>query len=188
MGNSHQLYSFPVVIFSLLILDLTGAKQNLSQKLETVHRLHTYYRNSLLLCKVPSQPPAYDMEVLRWNKKLARNAQQVANKCDLNFDLVNDKLLEQFESVGQNVAETDTIENAMENWFRESHNYNYEIDKCNGSCSNYRQMVWAQTKHIGCGLNKCKTKLMIVCNYSPSADDKGKPYVIGDRSQCARQD
>lgn len=64
MRNSHQLYSFPVVIFSLLIFTVTGAKQNLSQKLETVHRLHTYYRNSLLLCKVPSQPPAYDMEVL----------------------------------------------------------------------------------------------------------------------------
>ncbi|CAH8643233.1 unnamed protein product [Schistosoma rodhaini] len=125
------------------------------------------------------------MEVLRWNDILANNAQQVANKCDLNLDLVNDRLLEHFESIGQNVAESDTIENAMENWFREYHNYNYETDKCNGSCSNYRQMVWAKTKHIGCGLNKCKKrKLMIVCNYSPSADDKGKPYVIGDQSQC----
>ncbi|CAI2731970.1 unnamed protein product [Schistosoma spindalis] len=178
MRNSYQSYSFLFVIFSLLIFTTTDTKQNLTQKLETIHRLHTYYRNSLLLCKLPSQPPAYDMEVLdsklalatynRWNNTLARNAQQVANKCDLSLDLVNDKLLEHFESVGQNVAETDTIKNAMENWFRESHNYNYETDKCNGSCSNYRQMVWAKTQHIGCGLNKCKKKLMVVCNYSPS--------------------
>ncbi|CAH8539367.1 unnamed protein product [Schistosoma turkestanicum] len=165
-----------------------GAKKNLTQQLESIHRLHTYYRNSILLCKVPTQPPADDMEVLRWNKILERNAQQVANKCDLSLDLVNDKSLDQFESIGQNVAEADTVESAMENWFREYNNYTYATDICTANCSNYKQMVWASTKHIGCGLNNCNKKLMIVCNYSPSAEDKGRPYVKGDESQCSKND
>ncbi|KAH8874545.1 Glioma pathogenesis-related protein [Schistosoma japonicum] len=177
-----------IIISSLILVELKEFQGNLTKKLDRIHRLHTYYRNSLLLCKVPTQPPADDMAVLRWHPVLAKHAQLVANKCDVTFDLINDKSLEQFESVGQNVAEANSVTSAMENWFREYNNYTYETDKCRGDCSNYRQMVWAKTKFIGCGLNKCNKKLMIVCNYSPSAEDKGRPYEKGDLQMCKIKD
>nr|CAH8864334.1 unnamed protein product [Trichobilharzia regenti] len=177
-------FSLLFVLLSTLFTTTLCRRKELPKDLKEIFKLHKYYRNSILLCQVPGQPPAKDLENIRWSKRLARNAQRLADKCDIKAEFFNEKLLDHYESVGQNIAEADSVKSGMEKWFRESDHYDYKTDKCTKRCANYKQMVWAKTRHVGCGIKQCKGKLMLVCNYAPASDDKGRPYEEGSKEQC----
>ncbi len=63
-------------------------------------------------------------------------------------------------------------------WADESRYYNYQNNSCNGVCSHYTQIVWRDTKKVGCAVTLCDDKSQIwICNYSPAGNIIGeKPY------------
>ncbi|TNN06962.1 Venom allergen 5.01 [Schistosoma japonicum] len=129
------------ILASCLILLFTSqyVETRLPLELEQIYKFHKKVRKGLLNCKIPGQPPARFLEKLKWSKLLARKAQKQANKCNFNSTDPDDFVIGEYETIGQNIAEYPTIEQALKEWFDEHHNYNFEKNLCNGDCKNYKQ-------------------------------------------------
>lgn len=74
--------------------------------------------------------------------------------------------------------------NPVDVWASESSNYNFETNTCQGECSNYLQLVNAETFVVGCAkldeVNFCgREGESTVCNYG-FAPDGSVPYETGE--------
>ncbi len=63
-------------------------------------------------------------------------------------------------------------------WAAESRNYDYNSNRCRGACGHYTQIVWADTKEVGCAVARGAELEVWVCNYDPPGNWIGKrPYL-----------
>jgi uncharacterized protein YkwD len=60
-------------------------------------------------------------------------------------------------------------------WASESVYYHYANNTCREMCGHYTQIVWKDTKAVGCGAARDADKEIWVCNYAPFGN------VIGER-------
>ncbi len=69
-------------------------------------------------------------------------------------------------------------QDVVASWGKEAADYNYADNSCQAVCGNYTQLVWKDTKTVGCGMAVCADKAQIwVCNYDPAGNLIGrKPY------------
>jgi len=69
-------------------------------------------------------------------------------------------------------------EDAVDSWGDEVRDYNYAENSCSGVCGHYTQVVWKETKEVGCARTVCDDKSQIwVCSYAPAGNFIGKrPY------------
>jgi len=114
---------------------------------------------------------------LVWNESLvefARSyAQERANDCKLQHSHSPGK--------GENIARSPGIlspEKAVEMWVAEEPNYDYGSNTCKKVCGHYTQVVWKDTKSIGCARSNCQNRgTFVTCNYYPPGNVGGrKPY------------
>ena len=132
------------------------------------------------------------LEPLVWDPKLAKIAQEWADKCvDENNDLVIDHnpgrhKFDGDKFVGENVVVTGgnpTPRLAMVEWVeKEKKNYDTSTGQCflGTVCGHYTQVVWRNTKLVGCGTSQCDGWTFprtIVCNYFPTGNvTNQRPY------------
>jgi len=69
----------------------------------------------------------------------------------------------------------------VEDWGSEKADYNYRSNQCaaGAMCGHYTQLVWRDTKRVGCGVAVCEDTLEQVwaCQYQPTGNWVGKrPY------------
>jgi pathogenesis-related protein 1 len=69
----------------------------------------------------------------------------------------------------------------VDNWGSEIHDYNYENNSCKPGkmCGHYTQMVWRDSRKVGCAIAVCEdTREQVwVCQYQPAGNYVGrKPY------------
>ena len=76
----------------------------------------------------------------------------------------------------QDVPDKDVVDS----WGSEKRDYNYQDNSCvpGQVCGHYTQVVWANTKAIGCGVAICSNNAQIwACQYEPAGNWVGqKPY------------
>lgn len=70
---------------------------------------------------------------------------------------------------------------AVQSWVVEGRSYNYNTNSCDGSgmCGHYTQIVWRDTKRLGCARVVCENGagVFITCNYDPPGNYVGeRPY------------
>jgi len=69
---------------------------------------------------------------------------------------------------------------AVTSWADEKKDYRYNSNSCRSGkmCGHYTQVVWADSKEVGCAMQVCSDRGQIwVCNYSPPGNWVGrKPY------------
>ncbi|CAH1407371.1 unnamed protein product [Nezara viridula] len=135
---------------------------------------------------------AKDMWVLKWNRELAKVAQEYANKCTRRNNLGLPVY------IGENIAWFGSSENYMADmkeliggWYEEINDF-----KQNGSgVQHVTQMIWADTKYIGCGVifyddgknSRKRYQTLLVCNYQPVGDiNEQLPYKKFDDIRCSR--
>ncbi|XP_018316471.1 venom allergen 3-like [Mycetomoellerius zeteki] len=139
------------------------------------------------------QPKAVDMPNLTWNKELANIAQRWVNQCNYGHDACRD--INKYQ-VGQNVAqsyssgENDyTMQNFIDLWYNEVENFDArrvnQPFKMQAETSHYTQIVWAETKEVGCGFMTYKNNQWntsyLACNYGPGGNViGGKMYEIAN--------
>jgi len=83
-------------------------------------------------------------------------------------------------SNGKRQVQEINARHVTDSWAQEGKDYNLQTKKCrNGAiCGHYTQMIWKNSKELGCGMAVCADKGQIwVCNYNPPGNFIGQaPY------------
>jgi uncharacterized protein YkwD len=114
-----------------------------------------------------------------WDSTLASYAQEWANhlkstkNCGMQHRSSN--------KYGENLAWASGMNlnpnSIVKMWYDEIKDYNYANNSCRSVCGHYTQVVWKSSKKIGCGMAKCGSAEVWVCNYDPPGNYVGqKPY------------
>lgn len=124
-----------------------------------------------------------NVEGMVWSEELARYAQRWADKlkqggCELQH---RPRSGPDAQKYGENIfsATGQTAEAAMvvETWAAELADYDAKRNRCKGVCGHYTQIVWRNSKRLGCGVATCGDTEVWVCNYDPPGNFLGqKPY------------
>ncbi|KAF5448346.1 hypothetical protein F2P56_028891 [Juglans regia] len=111
---------------------------------------------------------------LTWNHTLQVYARNYANKRrDCNLEHSNGPY-------GENIAQgwgTFTALEAVKMWVDEKQYYDCKSGSCKGGeCLHYTQVVWRDTKRIGCARVKCNKDggIFMTCNYDPIGNYVGE--------------
>lgn len=112
-----------------------------------------------------------------WSEKLAAYAQQWANT------LITSGRFEHRRrpAYGENLFEIEgaraTPAEVVRSWVEEVRDYDYRANTCHGMCGHYTQVVWRNTKAIGCAVARTPGREVWVCNYDPPGNFIGeRPY------------
>ena len=149
---------------------------------------------------------AANMFELKWNDNLAKRAQDWANDCKRGHRYqdsctgthLGQNLYYSYNSrYTSSAASTMDVTMAVASWDGEKKDYTYSSLSCAAGkvCGHHTQVVWANSKEIGCGIKYCPNGItnlswpsgvVIACNYDPPGNYYGqKPYNTGAAgSQC----
>jgi pathogenesis-related protein 1 len=110
---------------------------------------------------------------LTWSDKVAASAQAWADALQRRscaFEHSND-------SYGENLAAatpgTLSPADVVEMWYREVDEYDFRRPDFSMTTGHFTQLVWADTRHIGCGVSACKNLEIFVCQYDPPGNVMG---------------
>jgi uncharacterized protein YkwD len=112
-----------------------------------------------------------------WSERLAARSQDWADTL---------LALKQFahrpnSTYGENLFEitgaTASSAQVVNAWAAESRNYDYGSNRCRGVCGHYTQIVWRDTKEVGCAVARGGGREVWACDYVPPGNWVGKrPY------------
>ena len=72
---------------------------------------------------------------------------------------------------------TASPEQVVRDWAGEVRDYNYRSNTCRAVCGHYTQIVWNDTKEVGCAVARRSRTEIWVCEYNPPGNWVGKkPY------------
>jgi len=114
---------------------------------------------------------------LEWSDKLAEAAQNWANRLIVEHTLAH----QQHPNYGENLFEANgsnaTPEEVVKRWAAEASNYDYKTNRCRGACGHYTQIVWRDTRRVGCAVARSPGREVWVCEYDPPGNYVGqRPY------------
>jgi uncharacterized protein YkwD len=62
-------------------------------------------------------------------------------------------------------------------WAAEQSDYDYRTNQCHATCGHYTQIVWRNTKSVGCAVARSRGIEVWVCEYYPPGNYVGqRPY------------
>jgi pathogenesis-related protein 1 len=114
---------------------------------------------------------------LAWSNRLAAHAQEWANTL-----LAHKKFAHRPKSAyGENLFEISggaaTGTAVVNAWAAEAGDYDYTRNKCRKVCGHYTQIVWSDTREVGCGAARGGGREVWVCDYDPPGNWVGRrPY------------
>jgi uncharacterized protein YkwD len=114
---------------------------------------------------------------LAWSGKLAKAAQEWADTL-IRGGAFRHPLKSPW---GQNLAEfyRDELlpDQVVHGWASEAAGYDYKTNRCTGTCGHYTQLVWRDTKEVGCAVARRGEREVWVCDYAPPGNYVGmRPY------------
>jgi pathogenesis-related protein 1 len=122
---------------------------------------------------------------VRWSEELAGYAQQWADhltssRCGMEHRPRSGKWRQQYgENLFIGTAGHYGTADAVMAWAEEKSSYRGGVIQASriANIGHYTQMVWRNTRQIGCGTGVCRGNLIVVCNYDPPGNFLGqRPY------------
>ena len=119
-----------------------------------------------------------DLPPLVWSNKLAKNALKWANKLKKDsYCLLKHSPNKTRLNIGENLAWSKgyslSAREVAELWISEKKHFNFETRTCNeiaDSCGHYSQIIWRDTKMVGCAMVECGNEQVWVCQYEPAGN------------------
>ena len=111
---------------------------------------------------------------LIWSDRLAARAQDWADNL-----LDHGQFFHRPKSpYGENLFEITGVEaspaQVIDAWASESRDYDYRSNRCRGVCGHYTQLVWRDTREVGCAVARRGSHEVWVCNYDPPGNYIGE--------------
>jgi pathogenesis-related protein 1 len=166
--------------FSLIFMGC-GENATLPPKIVTQSISHAIFSNdshTMLKENNKIRASLYAGRPLNWSQDLANNAQNHANALARSNTFRHSNTRN-----GENLFATSGKSgyvSALKAWYGEKDNYNLATNTCKPSkvCGHYTQIVWKDSKEVGCGQAKSASwGTITVCQYSPAGNYRGqKPY------------
>lgn len=114
---------------------------------------------------------------LAWSEQLAKRARQWAGALLANDDFSHERNLQYGQNLFEISGRSATAYYVVSAWASEAKNYSYRSNTCSGRCGHYTQVVWRDTKLLGCGIARNRTREVWVCDYDPPGNIVGeRPY------------
>jgi len=180
--QENQIFKEEVMKLKLKIGSLTE-----EQKKEILDQ-HNKYRGQLPGVRgysISEIPRAQDMQKMVWDEELEKKAKIHAEKCLFAHDTRKERHLDNL-IVGQNIAvdtSADFVGNAVASWYGEIALCKWDLSgeaaakRQNKRCTEFAQMVWANTSRLGCASVWCpeiagwpNTGYNLVCDYGPEGN------------------
>ena len=119
------------------------------------------------------------VEALVWDDTVASYAQSYANKRTGDCALQHSGG-QYGENLFEEMGEADPVGGAVASWVNEQQYYDYSSNSCaeGQECGHYTQVVWRDSKRLGCAQSQCNNGwTFVICNYDPPGNYLGqKPY------------
>jgi uncharacterized protein YkwD len=153
----------PILIAAVLLaatqLSTASAENVSTAEQKTILSLHNSYRAE------------HCVPALTWSAELAAAAQRWAENCWIGHDSKRGHIGENIAWGGDRSASS-----AVDAWYKEVNVYNYAKPGFASATAHFTQMVWKDTKQIGCGVARCYlgTVRLWVCRYGPTGNWAGK--------------
>jgi uncharacterized protein YkwD len=120
---------------------------------------------------------AVKTKALVWSDKLAVAAQNWANVLITRQGLTHQKKSKYGENMFEMVGAGAAPEAVVKRWTSESGDYDYKTNRCRVACGHYTQVVWRDTRELGCAVARRGNREVWVCEYSPPGNYVGeRPY------------
>lgn len=114
---------------------------------------------------------------LVWSDKLAAAAQEWANVIITRPGLVHERKSKYGQNLYEMVGAKVTPEEVVKRWMSEASDYNYKNNRCRADCGHYTQVIWRDTKELGCAVARRGDREVWVCDYNPPGNYVGeRPY------------
>ena len=114
---------------------------------------------------------------LTWSDGLAARAQEWAQSLLAKGQFLHHPKSPYGENLFEMTGAHASAAQVVDEWAAESKNYDYRSNRCNGTCGHYTQIVWRDTKEVGCGVARYARREVWVCEYNPPGNWIGKrPY------------
>lgn len=104
---------------------------------------------------------------LTWSPQIAATAQQWAKACTSNGK--GGFAHQSGSGYGENLAWGGTLSGVgtVDMWYEEKDQYNFVKPAYSNAVGHFTQVVWKNSKEIGCGVARCGAQNFWVCRYSP---------------------
>jgi pathogenesis-related protein 1 len=118
-----------------------------------------------------------DVPPLRWSERLAARAQEWASHL-----LRQRQFYHRPKPIfGENLFEVTgahaTPDQVVGYWASEGRDYSYRANTCRDVCGHYTQLIWNDTRAVGCAVARDTKREVWVCNYDPPGNWIGqRPY------------
>jgi pathogenesis-related protein 1 len=120
---------------------------------------------------------SHGVEPLAWSDALAGYAKSWANRLASEGRLhhhPNPKYGENLYLISGGEASPAEV---VDSWASESKDYDYKSNSCRSRCGHYTQIVWRDSKEVGCGVGRSGNTEVWVCEYNPPGNVVGeRPY------------
>jgi uncharacterized protein YkwD len=114
---------------------------------------------------------------LQWSGQLAAVAQQWADRLIQNGQFVHSHNPKYGENLYEIEGATATPAEVVKAWAEEVRDYDYGSNTCHGACGHYTQIVWSDTREVGCAVARAGRREVWACEYDPPGNWVGrKPY------------
>lgn len=106
-----------------------------------------------------------DTPDLTWDDKLAADAEEFVAQYNCSSGSIYHSDL----WWGENIAIGYTLDGAVDAWYNEIRNWNYSHPVWNDNIGHFSQVVWKDTKNLGCAIRYCNSYWgsLLVCEYNP---------------------
>ena len=134
-----------------------------------------------------SPRPRPPLPPLAWSRPAAEVARAYAARCRFRHNSSRGPYGENLFAMSDHQRADVVVPAAIRSWSSEAGDYDLAANTCKRSkvCGHYTQMVWRDTRHVGCAIQHCDKGApfgsgpwtLVVCNYEPPGNVVGrKPY------------
>jgi len=111
---------------------------------------------------------------LAWSDRLAAHSQQWANHLLARGLFEHSRDARYGENLFEITGAPASPQQVIQSWAAEARYYDYRSNRCTEVCGHYTQLVWRDTKEVGCAVAARGTREVWVCNYSPPGNYVGE--------------